>query len=117
MITNNRLYDGAANSAQGCNAGSSSLAIDVANGGTAMISSNQIVQGSTTQNYKLVDYGEEGLWYSSKGLLVSGNNFTSVGTPNPTAVYDPNCVPVQLTNNGYTGITTIVDPPACALYQ
>ena len=43
-------------------------------------------------------------------LLVSGNNFTSVDTPNATAVYDPNCVPVQLTNNGYTGITTIVDP-------
>jgi hypothetical protein len=117
MISNNQLYDGAAHSTQGCNAGSSSLAIDVANGGAATISGNQIVQGSTTQNYKLIDYGEEGLLYGSNSLLVSGNSFTSVGTPNATAVYDPNCVSAHLTNNSYSGITKIVDPSNCAVYQ
>jgi hypothetical protein len=117
MINNNQLYDGAADSAQGCNAGSSSLAIDVANGGAATISGNQIVQGASSQNYKLVDYGEEGLWYSSNSLLLSGNNFSSVGTPSATAVYDPNCVPAHLTNDSFMGITTIVDPPACAVYE
>jgi len=117
MINNNQIYDGAADPAQQCNTGSSSLAIDVANGGTATISGNQIVQGSTSANYKLVDYGEEGLWYTSNSLLVSGNDFTSTGTPNATAVYDPNCVPARLPNNNYTGITTIVDPPTCAVYE
>jgi hypothetical protein len=117
MITNNQLYDGAANPAQACNAGSSSLAIDVANGGNATISGNQIVQGAASQNYKLVDYGEEGLWYGSNSLLVSGNSFMSTGTPNATAVYDPNCVPAQIANNSYSGITTIVDPGNCAIIQ
>jgi hypothetical protein len=64
-IGNNQLFDGAANSALGCRAGSTSLAVDVPNGGIATISGNQIVQGATTQNYKLVDYGEEGLVYTT----------------------------------------------------
>ena len=117
MVENTQLYDGAANSALGCGAGSTSLAIDVPNGGAATISGNQIVQGSTTQNYKMVDYGEEGLMYSNNNFLVSGNSFTSTGTPNATAVYDPDCVPVLLQNNSFSGITTIVNPAACAVDQ
>jgi hypothetical protein len=117
IVENNQLYDGAANSALGCRAGSTSLAVDVPNGGAATISGNQIVQGSTTQNYKMVDYGEEGLLYSNNNFLVSGNSFTSSGTPSATAVYDPDCVPVQLQNNTFSEITTIVDPPACAVNQ
>jgi hypothetical protein len=104
MVENNQLYDGAANSDLNCRAGSSSLAIDVPNGGAASISGNQIIQGSTSQNYKMVDYGEEGLLYTNNNLLVSGNNFTSTGTPNATGVYDPNCVPVQLQNNTFTSM-------------
>ena len=80
MIANNQLYDGAANPALGCRTGTSSLAIDVANGGAATISGNQIIQGAASQNYKMVDYGEEGLIYSNNNLLVSGNSFTSSGT-------------------------------------
>ena len=60
MIENNQLYDGAADSAAGCRAGSTSLAIDLPNGGAATVSGNQIIQGATTQNYKMIDYGEEG---------------------------------------------------------
>ena len=56
------------------------------------ISGNQIIQGGASQNYKMVDYGEEGLVYTSNTLLVSGNSFTSSGTPSATAIYDPNCV-------------------------
>lgn len=103
MVENNQLYDGAANAALGCRDGSTSLAIDVPNGGAATISGSQIIQGATSQNYKLVDYGEEGLAYGSNNFLVSGNSFTSTGTPNATAIYNPNCIPVQLQNNPYSG--------------
>jgi len=121
MIQNNQLYDGAANSVLGCNAGSTSLAIDVPNGGAVTISGNQINQGAGSQNYKMVDYGEEGLAYSYNSFLVSQNNFTSTGTPSATAIYDPSCVPVKLSSdytksnddNMFTGVTAIVDPAGC----
>jgi hypothetical protein len=116
MIENNQLYDGAADSAVGCRAGSTSLAVDLPNGGAATVSGNQITQGATTQNYKMIDYGEEGLVYSNNNFLVTGNSFTSIGAPNATAVYDPDCIMVQMQNNAFAGITTIVDPAACAVY-
>jgi hypothetical protein len=37
-----------------------------------------------------------------------------MGTPNATAVYDPNCVLAQLSNNTFTGITTVLDRANCA---
>ena len=114
-IVNNQLYDGAANSALGCRAGSSSLAIDVVNGGAATISGNQIIQGAASQNYKMVDYGEEGLIYGNNNLLVSKNSFTSSGTPSATAIYDPFCVTAQLSGNSFSGITTIANPANCAI--
>lgn len=115
-IEGSQLYDGAANSAVGCRAGSSSLAIDVANGGAATISGNQIIQGAASQNYKMVDYGEEGLIYNNNNLLVSGNSFTSSGTASATAIYDPSCVTAQLIGNSFSGVTTIADPANCAIY-
>src|SRR5204863_3255659 len=72
--------------------------------------------GSHIQNYKLVDYGAEGLVYVNNNLLVSDNNFISTGTPNAIGIYDPNCVTAQLSGNTFSGITTIVDPPNCAVY-
>jgi hypothetical protein len=117
IVNGNELYDGAANAALGCKAGSSSLAVDVPNGGAAMISGNQIIQGAASQNYKMVDYGEEGLVYGANSLMVSGNAFTSTGTPSATAIYDPSCVTAQLSNNTFSGITTIVNPANCAVYQ
>jgi hypothetical protein len=115
MVSDSQIYDGAQGpTAQGCLPGSSSFAIDVANGGAATITGNQLIQGASTQNYKIVDYGEEGLIYSSNSLVVSGNAFVSMGTPSATAVYDPNCVLAQLSNNTSTGITTVLDPANCA---
>ena len=114
-VSDSQIYDGAQGpTAQGCLPGSSSFAIDVANGGAATITGNQLIQGASTQNYKIVDYGEEGLIYSSNSLVVSGNAFVSMGTPSATAVYDPNCVLAQLSNNTFTGITTVLDPANCA---
>ena len=113
MVSGNQIYDGAQGPSQ-CEPGSSSLAIDVANGGAATITSNTLVQGPNSPNLKIVDYGEEGLTYGSNSLVVSGNNFTSIGTSSATAVFDPNCVPAQLSKNSFTGITTQLDPANCA---
>lgn len=116
-VTNSQLYDGAGDSALGCNPGSTSLAVDAPNGGVVTVSGNQIIQGATSQNYKMVDYGEEGLKYPKNYFLVIGNSFVSTGTPSATAVYDPYCVTAQLSNNTFQGITTIVDPSGCSTGQ
>lgn len=112
-ISDNRLYDGEADPAIGCRAGSTSFAIDVANGGVATISGNAIVQGPASQNYRMVDYGEEGLPYGTNTLLVSDNSFTNIGANPAIAIYDPNCIRAQLAGNTFTGIATIVDPSNC----
>jgi hypothetical protein len=117
IVSGNQLYDGASDAALGCNAGSSSFVIDLPNGGAATVSSNQIVQGAASPNYKMVAYGEEGLIYTSNSLAVSGNSFTSTGTPSATGIYDPYCVTVHLSKNTFSGITTIVNPASCAVYQ
>jgi hypothetical protein len=117
MVENNQLYDGAANAALGCNAGSTSLAVDAPNGGAVTASGNQIIRGAASQNYKMVDYGEEGLIYSNNNFLVSANSFTSSGAPSATAIYDSHCVAAQLSGNAFAGITTIVNPGGCAVYQ
>jgi hypothetical protein len=115
IVVGSQIYDGAQNpdTASGCLPGSSSLAIDVANGGNAYISGNQLIQGPNTQNLKIMDYGEEGLIYASNSLLVYNNAFVSMGTSSATAIYDPNCVPADLEGNTFSGITTILDPPNC----
>ena len=117
IITGNQLYDGAPNASLGCRAGSSSFAVDLPNGGAATISSNQIVQGAASPNFKLVAYGEEGLTYNTNSLAASGNSFASTGTSSATAIYDPNCVTVHLSKNTFSGISTVVNPASCAVYQ
>jgi hypothetical protein len=59
-VTNNRIYDGQAHAVDGCESGSSSLAIDAPEGGIVTTSGNQLIQGAASPNYKLVAYGEEG---------------------------------------------------------
>ncbi|MGH7029862.1 MAG: hypothetical protein ACREE9_11930 [Stellaceae bacterium] len=114
-ISDNQLYDGQADPALGCRTGSSSLAIDLPNGGIATIAGNAITQGAASQNDKMVDYGEEGLLYSANSLLVSDNSFTNIGANPATALYDPYCVPVQLVGNTFTNISTVTDPSICAI--
>ncbi len=43
--------------------------------------------------------------------------FLSTAPPNATGIYDPKCVPVQLSNNAFQGIATPVDPSGCAVYR
>ncbi|HJZ16151.1 MAG TPA: hypothetical protein VJ251_11935 [Stellaceae bacterium] len=115
-IENNQIYDGEGYAAVGCRAGSSSFAIDIAEGGSAVISGNRIVQGPATQNNKIVAYGEEGLPFGNNGLSLSNNVFIN-SAPNATGIYDPKCVPVHLTNNTFQGVATPVNPSGCAVYK
>jgi hypothetical protein len=116
-VSDNQLFDGQANSAVNCRAGSTSLAIDIANGGTAIISGNAITQGAASQNSKLVDYGEEGLIYNANSLTLLHNAFTNVGSLSATGIYDPNCILVHSVGNTFTGIATSVSPSGCAAFE
>lgn len=116
-VVNNKLYDGATSSAPGCDAGSTSYAVDVPNGGVATISGNQITQGAATQNERMVDYGEEGLTYSNNNLLLVGNSFVNSGVPNAIAIGDPPCVKAQLSRNNFQGVGTHISPSGCSTGQ
>ena len=55
IIENNTLYAGAADPNQpGCNVGSASYALDIPNGGVAVVSGNTMIQGTATQNGNIV---------------------------------------------------------------
>lgn len=112
-VRKNQIYDGAADPAGGCSgAGSTSFGIDIANGGVASVTGNRIVQGPATENFKMIDYGEEGLLYGANSISLSSNAFINTA-PFGTALYDPQCVPAQLTSNTFQGITTEIDPAGC----
>ena len=116
-VSDNQLYDGQADSAINCLAGSTSLAIDIANGGTAIISGNMITQGAASQNSKLVDYGEEGLPYNANNFILLHNTFTNIGSLSAIGIYDPNCILAQSVGNTFTGVATLVSPSGCATFE
>jgi len=58
-ITNNRIYDGAADPADGIRAGSSSYGIDTPNGGVVAISGNLMLKDVLSPKSPMVAYGEE----------------------------------------------------------
>ena len=116
-VSDNQLYDGQADAAISCRAGSTSLAIDIANGGAATISGNVIIQGAASQNSKMVDYGEEGLPYSDNSLILLHNSFTNIGSLSATAIYDPNCILAQSVGNTFTGVATLASPSSCAVFE
>lgn len=115
-VTNNRIFDGQADAADGCRAGSSSFGVDLPEGGMATISGNQITQGAASPNHKIIAYGEEGLSFSSNSLFLSDNIVVNTA-PNATGLYDPYCVSATLKNNTFQGVSTPVSPSACAMYQ
>jgi hypothetical protein len=117
-VSDNQLYDGQADPAVGCNAGSTSYAIEIANGGIATITGNIITQGPATQNNTMVSYGQEGILYNTNTLLVSNNTFVNTGSNPATGILqNATCILVRLTGNTFTGVSTPVSPANCALYQ
>jgi hypothetical protein len=117
-VINNRIYSGGgAPDGTGCRIGNASFDIQIANGGVGIVWGNTLVQGPGAQNYKIVSYGAECTHspvcddFATNSLIVGRNSFIS--TTGSIAISDPPCVPVELIDNAFTGISTIVDPPSC----
>jgi hypothetical protein len=111
-VMDSQIYTGeGAPSSTGCQVGSASFNIELANGGIGLISGNTLVQGPSSQNHKIISYGAEGLSYTTNSLDVSNNSFLS--TTGSIGISDPPCVPVSLGMNTYTGLSAIVDPASC----
>jgi hypothetical protein len=113
VIKNNTLYAGAADPNQpGCNIGSASYALDIPNGGVAVVSGNTIIQGTATQNPAMFAYGEEGLTYPKNSLTFTNNKMQNA-LGNATGILDPNGVAVTGSGNSFVpSITTRVSPPS-----
>src|SRR5207247_2653395 len=72
-------------------------------------------QGPTSENSKMVAYGEEGLKYASNSLTVTNNTFQSTGFSHAIGVYDPYAVPVQVSGNTYSGLENFVYPASAVI--
>ena len=124
-VQNSTMYIGAAASPSspdyynaGCTTpGSTSIGVDIPNGGNAHLVGDALIQGPANQNGALVSYGEEGL-HSSDGntFAISDSAFTS--TANGLAIQElPTCLaPVTLTNDMFTGTNAIINQPNCVIY-
>jgi hypothetical protein len=111
-VIGSRIYSGeGAPANSGCRVGDTSFNIEIANGGVGIIRHNQLVQGPSAQNCKIISYGAEGLNFTTNSLTVARNAFTS--TADSIAISDPPCIPVQLAGNTFTGISEFVDPQGC----
>lgn len=104
VVANNYLDDGVT--------GTASYAIDVPNGGLATIRGNQIVQGPSTQNPAMIEYGAEGETYGTNGLTVSDNVLTNTFPGNSVGVFNHTSdVAAHLAGNIVSNITSLLIGP------
>jgi hypothetical protein len=113
VIENNTLYDGAADPNQpSCTAGSTSFALDLPNGGVALVMGNTMIQGSSTQNEIMFAYGEEGLIYQTNSLTFMDNTMENT-LGGAIGIYENSNPPIPVIGSGNTfaaSIATQVDP-------
>jgi hypothetical protein len=108
-ITGSQMFDGAIGG--GCSgAGTTSYAVDIANGGQALLDSDLLIQGPSTHNTTMLRYGEEGLPYATNQLLIQNTQFintaaNAIGIQGAGA--DGTC---QLSNTTFSGVTTQSSP-------
>jgi hypothetical protein len=116
MIQNNTLYDGAADPNQpSCHVGSASYALDLPNGGVAVVVYNTMNRGTASQTPYMFAYGEEGLTYSTNSIAFIGNTMDNTGA-NVTGIYDNPSTPIPVIGNGNSFASSIATPvnPASA---
>jgi hypothetical protein len=112
-VQNSQMFIGATGPA-GCDVGTTSIGVDIPNGGIADLIGDTLVQGTANQNGALVSYGEEGLHaIGANTFAISDSTFTS--TANGLAIQElPTCLaPVTSTNNTFTGVRAIINQPNC----
>lgn len=105
VITGNYLDDGLT--------GTTSYAIDLANGGVATIAGNTIAQGSDTQNWSMIAYAAEGLVYADNALTVQGNLFSNSNADGSIGVNNfADTVTADVSCNAFSGVATLTTGPA-----
>ena len=83
--------------------GTASFAIEMPNGGTAKIRRNRIVKGPRSNNKRaVIAIGQEGIFWPSRGIEVSGNTIFNRGD-GPTNFVFSRGVPVSLSGNRFEG--------------
>ena len=98
----------------GCNVGSTSIGVDIPNGGVADLVNDTLIQGPANQNGAMVSYGEEGLHgVGANTFAITDTTFDS--TANGLAIQElPTCVaPVTASGNTYKGVRAIINQPNC----
>jgi hypothetical protein len=113
-VSNSQIFIGSnAGAPAGCNVGTTSIGIDLPNGGVADLVADTLIQGPANQNGSMVSFGEEGLVSADNSLAISDSTFIS--TANGLAIQQqPTCVAVvQSSNNTFTGVSAIINQPDC----
>ena len=98
----------------GCDVGSTSVGIDIPNGGVADLVNDTLIQGPANQNGAMVSYGEEGLHgVGTNTFAITGSTFAS--TANGLAIQElPSCVaPVTSAGNTFQGVRAVINQPNC----
>ena len=114
MISNNTLYDGAQDANQPtCNIGSSSYALDLPNGGVAVVTGNTMIQGNGSPNFYMFAYGEEGLIYPTNSISFS-NNMMDNTVPAIAAILDPADIPITGSGNIFSDTINPISTPSDA---
>jgi hypothetical protein len=86
--------------------GSSAYAIDISNGGVAVIDGVTVTQGTKTTNPAMIAYGAEGSLKATNSLTVRNSSFTNqLSSPSSSAVYNfTTSVNAAVTNGVFTNV-------------
>ena len=84
--------------------GTSSYAVDMPNGGVAVLDGLRITQGPNTSNTVMIAYGAEGNLHAESSLTVTNSTFINL-IPTSTGVYNFTNIPVKLSGNTFQNVS------------
>ncbi len=84
--------------------GTSSYAVDMPNGGVAVLDGLRITQGPHTSNTVMIAYGAEGNLHPTSSLAVANSTFINL-IPTSTGVYNFTDIPVKLSGNTFQNVS------------
>ncbi len=91
--------------------GTTSYAVDLRNGGLAVLDEVRITQGPRSQNPAMVAYGAEGNLKAANGLIVSNSTFRNqLASASAVAISNFTRVPATLRNNQFQDIRALRGP-------
>ena len=99
IVTGDTLDDGVS--------GTTSYAIDIAEGGNATITGNTISQGPNTQNSTMLSYAAEGVTWTDNALQVMGNVFLNTNASAIGVNNHAGAVTASVSCNAFSGVTVL----------